>query len=137
LHQILLARLESAHQIDWSRATIDPVFVHAKCAKKGPQSAAAGPSPVERAKASTQRHQIVDKNGLTLITTLSGANVPDGKMLIKTVKTIRAVGGKPGRPRGRSVKLHGDKSYNNKKRRKDVRRRGIIPRLAHQRVESS
>ena len=35
LHQILLARLEAAHQIDWSRASVDSVSVRAKGAKKG------------------------------------------------------------------------------------------------------
>ena len=35
LHQILLARLEAAHQIDWSRASVDSVFIRAKGAKKG------------------------------------------------------------------------------------------------------
>lgn len=39
LHQILLARLESQHQIDWSRASVDSISVRAKGAKKGGLSA--------------------------------------------------------------------------------------------------
>src|SRR5688572_11221434 len=35
LHAILLARLQQAHQIDWSRASIDSVSVRAKGAQKG------------------------------------------------------------------------------------------------------
>jgi transposase len=35
LHQILLARLEAAHQVDWSRASVDSISVRAKGAKKG------------------------------------------------------------------------------------------------------
>jgi transposase len=35
LHEILLARLEQAHLIDWSRASVDSVSVRAKGAKKG------------------------------------------------------------------------------------------------------
>lgn len=39
LHQSLLSRLEAAHQIDWSRASVDSVSVRAKGAKKGGLSA--------------------------------------------------------------------------------------------------
>jgi transposase len=35
LHEILLARLQQAEAIDWSRASVDSVFVRAKGAKKG------------------------------------------------------------------------------------------------------
>jgi transposase len=39
LHQILLSQLEKAHEIDWSRVSVDSVSVRAKGAKKGGQSA--------------------------------------------------------------------------------------------------
>jgi transposase len=39
LHQILLARLQSRHQIDWSRASVDSISVRARGAKKGGLSA--------------------------------------------------------------------------------------------------
>lgn len=35
LHEALLARLEAAHLIDWSRASVDSLFIRAKGAKKG------------------------------------------------------------------------------------------------------
>lgn len=35
LHEALLAKLEAAHLIDWSRASVDSVSVRAKGAKKG------------------------------------------------------------------------------------------------------
>lgn len=35
LHEALLRRLEAAHQIDRSRASVDSIFVRAKGAKKG------------------------------------------------------------------------------------------------------
>jgi Transposase and inactivated derivatives len=35
LHEILLARLQRAEQIDWSRASVDSISVRAKGAKKG------------------------------------------------------------------------------------------------------
>ena len=78
----------------------------------------------------------VDKNGLPLATILSGANVPDGKKLLETVDAIPFVKGKRGRPRHRPKKVHGDKSYDDKKLRRGLRKRGIQPRLARRRVES-
>ncbi len=39
LHEILLARLQQANLIDWSRASIDSVSVRAKGAQKGGRSA--------------------------------------------------------------------------------------------------
>jgi transposase len=92
---------------------------------------------VDRGRPGTKRHQVVDKNGLPLATVLSGANVPDGKMMLKAVDAIPPVRGKPGRPRRRPVKMHGDKSYDDKKLRIGLRKRGIIPRLARRNVESS
>lgn len=35
LHETLLAKLEAAHLIDWSRASVDSIFIRAKSAKKG------------------------------------------------------------------------------------------------------
>ncbi len=35
LHETLLARLEAAHQIDWSRTSVDSIFIRARGAKKG------------------------------------------------------------------------------------------------------
>ena len=35
LHEALLAKLEAAHLIDWSRASVDSIFIRAKGAKKG------------------------------------------------------------------------------------------------------
>ncbi len=39
LHETLLAKLEAAHLIDWSRVSVDSIFVRAKGAKKGGLSA--------------------------------------------------------------------------------------------------
>jgi hypothetical protein len=57
--------------------------------------------------------------------------------MLSVVDAIPPVGGKPGRPRRRPGKLHGDKSYDDRKLRAELRRRGIIPRLARRSVESS
>ena len=48
---------------------------------------------------------------------------------------VPPVRGKPGRPRRRPGKLHGDKGYDHRRCRDDCRRRGITPRLARRGVE--
>jgi IS5 family transposase len=45
--------------------------------------------------------------------------------------------GRPGRPRRRPVKLHGDKGYDYPTCRRALRRRGITPRIARRGVEST
>jgi transposase len=35
LHELMLAKLEAAHLIDWSRASVDSIYIRAKGAKKG------------------------------------------------------------------------------------------------------
>lgn len=92
---------------------------------------------MDRGKAGTKRHQIVDKNGLPLATVLSGANVPDGQRRLATVDAIPPVRGKRGRPRRRPERVHADKAYNDRRLRQGLRKRGIAPRLARRGVESS
>ncbi len=92
---------------------------------------------MDRSKAGTKRHQVVDKNGLPLATTLSGANVADGKRLLAVVDAIPFVRGKRGRPRHRPQKVHADKAYDAKPLRRGLRKRGIEPRLARRGLDSS
>ena len=96
-----------------------------------------GPNPTDRGKAGTKRHQLVDRRGLPLSVTLSGANVPDGKKMLATVDAIPAVQGKRGRPRQRPKKLHADKAYDDRALRQELRKRGIVPRMARRGVDSS
>lgn len=80
---------------------------------------------------------MVDRRGLPLAVTLSGANVPDGKRMLEVVDAVPPVRGKRGRPRQRPAKLHADKAYDDGVLRQELRRRGITPRLARRGIESS
>lgn len=91
---------------------------------------------MDRSRLGTKRHLAVDRRGLPLVTTLSGANVPEGKRLLATVDAIPPVRGKRGRPRRRPKKLHADKAYDDKTLRRGLRERGITPRIARRGVES-
>jgi transposase len=132
LHQALLDCLGDADQIDWSRAALDAATVPAP---RGGE--ATGPNPTDRGKAGTKRHIVVDRRGIPLAVTLSAANVNEGQRLEATLDAIAPIKRPCGRPRKRPVKLHADKAYDAAEKRRALRRRGIIPRIARRGVESS
>ncbi len=57
--------------------------------------------------------------------------------LVDAIPSIIGPRGKPGRPRKRPAKLHGDKGYDYPALRRTLRRRGITPRIARRGIESS
>lgn len=104
-----------------------------------------GKDPTNRGKLGTKRHLVVDRTGVPLAVTISGANVHDSRMLEQTVDAIPAIPAIPairqphrrrGRPRQRPVKLHADKGYDYPRCRRALRRRGVIPRIARRGIES-
>jgi transposase len=99
-----------------------------------------GPNPVDRGKPGSKYHVVVDRNGLPLAVRLSAANAHDTTQLLPLIDAIPAIigpRGKPGRPRKRPAKLHGDKAYDSSPLRRALRARGITPRLARRGIESS
>ena len=71
---------------------------------------------------------------------LSAANAHDSTQLLPLIDAIPPIigpRGKPGRPRKRPAKLHGDKAYDSSPLRRALRARGITPRLARRGIESS
>ena len=83
---------------------------------------------------------MIDANGIPLAVGLSAANTHDSQLLEQLVDAIPAIigpRGRPGRPRRRPAKLHGDKGYDFPGCRRLLRRRGICPRIARRGVESS
>jgi IS5 family transposase len=57
--------------------------------------------------------------------------------VVDAVPPIKGPQGRPGRPRKRPAKLHGDKGYDYLRCRAALRRRGITPRIARRGIESS
>ncbi|TFZ61113.1 IS5 family transposase [Methylorubrum sp. Q1] len=132
LHQVLLKRLHTAGEIDWSRASLDSASVPAK---KG--APATGPNPTDRGKPGTKRHLVTDARGTPLGLLLTGANRHDSPQMAPTLDAIPPLGtGRRGRPRHRPDKLHADKAYDGRIRRQECRARGIVPRIARKGVES-
>ncbi|WP_394064375.1 IS5 family transposase [Xanthobacter autotrophicus] len=132
IHRHMLERLSLAGEIDWSRAIVD--------ASSGPGQKggdAIGPNPTDRGKRGTKRHIVVDRRGLPLAVVLTGANRHDSMALTTVVDAIQPVRQRRGRPRKRPQKLHADKGYDFDRCRKDLRKRGITPRIARRGIDSS
>ena len=83
---------------------------------------------------------MVDRTGIPLAVRLSAANAHDATQLIPLLDAIPPIigpRGRPGRPRKRPAKLHGDKAYDSSDLRHALRSRGITPRLARRGIDSS
>jgi len=57
--------------------------------------------------------------------------------MVDAVPPVKGPRGRPGRPRRRPAKLHGDNGYDYSRCRRTLRRRGITPRIARRGIESS
>jgi IS5 family transposase len=57
--------------------------------------------------------------------------------MVDPVPAVIGPRGRPGRPRRRPAKLHGDKGYDYPSCRQLLRRRGITPRIARRGLESN
>jgi transposase len=125
LHQVLLADLREADQIDWSRAAVDSSSVRAL---GGGQDT--GPNPTDRRKLGSKHHVLTDAQGIPLATTVTAANVHDVQQLLPVVDQVPAVSGKVGHPRKRPQKLYGDRAYDSKRHRQKLKKRGIDPHIA-------
>lgn len=80
---------------------------------------------------------MVDRGGIPLAIRHSAANIPDAQMLEEVMDAVRPIHKRRGRPRQRPAKLHADKAYDSRACRRALRQRGIIPRIARRRIDSS
>lgn len=73
---------------------------------------------------STKIHQLVDGNGLPLVSLLTAGQAGDSPMFLPLMTQLR-VGRKVGRPRTRPDAVRGDKAYSSRAIRGHLRNRGI------------
>ena len=130
LHALLLAELNAADLIDWSRAIIDGTF--AKAPEGGEDT---GPNPTDRGKSGSKHHVLTDANGIPLAVILTAANVPDVVPVLAVLTAMPPVGGKPGPPRQLPDRLQGDRGDDSEPLRKLLRWLGIVPELAKRNTE--
>jgi transposase len=134
LHEVLLAKLQHANRIDWSRALIDSSSIRAT--RRGART---GPSPVDRRKYGSKHHIVTDQQGIVRTVALAQANRNDVTQLQPLVASIPPVRGKRGRPRRRPKALQGDRvqgdrGYDAEPHRRWLWQQGIRPVLARRRT---
>lgn len=130
LVELLLAELNEADRIDWSRAAIDSSLTRALGGVEG-----SGPNPTDRGRPGVKHHALVDGGGVPLVLGVTAANVPEVTQLRGLVIAVPPVRGKPGRPRRRPKRLYGDRGYDSEPHRRWLRSLGITPRLARRGTE--
>nr|WP_323369656.1 IS5 family transposase [Streptomyces alkaliterrae] len=125
LHHVLLAELNAACRLDWSRCVVDSS--HVRALKGGNQT---GPSPVDRGRTGSKHHLITDGRGTPLAVILTGGNRNDVTQLLPLLDAIPPVRGRVGRPRRKPQSLFSDRGYDHDIYRDQVRARGIVPAIA-------
>jgi len=89
---------------------------------------------VDRGRAGSKHHLLVDASGLPLAWTLTGGNRNDVTQLIPLVERVPPVAGLVGRPRRRPDRVSADRGYDHDKYRRQLRERGITPEIARRGV---
>ena len=90
---------------------------------------------MDRRKAGSKHHLITDGGGVPLGCLLTAANCNDVTQLLPLLEAIPPVRGKRGRPRRRPQALVGDRGYDSKAHRRELRARRIRPRIAKRETE--
>jgi transposase len=126
IHFTLLDWLARLGGIEWHHAAVDSSSVRAVGA--GEET---GPNPVDRAKAGSKRHVLVDGRGAPLAIRLTPANRHDSKECLPLLDAVPSlVGPAGGRPRQRPEIVLGDAAYGTLANRSGVIARGIRPWLS-------
>ncbi|MFJ3189437.1 IS5 family transposase [Streptomyces halstedii] len=129
LHEVLLAELNAAARLDWSRTVVDSS--HVRALKGGSRLARRpSPSPVDRGRAGSKHHLITDGHGTPLAVILTGGNRNDVTQLMPLLDAVPPVRGRPGRPRRKPESVFADRGYDHDIYRDQVRARRIIPVIA-------
>ncbi len=85
---------------------------------------------MDRGRAGSKHHLLVDATGIPLAYSVTGGNRNDVTQLIPLLDRVPAVAGRPGRPRRRPEQLVADRGYDYDKHRRLLRQRGIRPEIA-------
>jgi transposase len=131
LHALLLAELDDAGAIDWSRAAVDSASTRALGG-----GTKTGPNPTDRGRPGCKHHAVVDPHSIPLGATTTAANTPDVKGLPEVIDAVPAVRGRRRRrAKRRPKRLYADRAYDSEPHRRRMRRRGIDPTFARRRTE--
>jgi transposase len=129
LHQLLLAELQDADRIDWSRGAADSTKARARGGGED-----TGPNPTDRSKFGTKYHVLTDAQGIPLATTVTGANEADVTQLLPLVDTVPDLSGEQGELPSQPQELYADRAYDSEPHRQELRERGVEPRIPKRRT---
>ena len=96
-----------------------------------------GPLPVDRGRPGSKHHLICNASGIPLAVSLTGGNRNDGTQLLPPVDAVPPIRGRRGRPRRRPRELFADRGYDHDIYRRQLRQRGITPRIARRGVATA
>ena len=116
--------------LDLSRAAVDSS--HIRAMKGGP---ATGPFPVDRGKAGSKHHVVVEAHGIPPATITTGGNRNDVARLIPLIEAVPPIRAKRGQPLRRPRHLYADSGYDHDLYRDRVRRFEIAPHIARRGTE--
>ncbi|WP_017973499.1 IS5 family transposase [Actinopolyspora halophila] len=119
LQQELLARLQAAQQMDFSRVVVDSSYIQAKRGRGSPK---VGPSPVDRGRPGSKHHVLTDAAGTPLAVRLTRGGRHDVTQLLGLVADLPALAGTPS-------EVLGDTAYDSNACRDALTSQGITPRL--------
>jgi transposase len=128
LHELLLAELRAAGQLDLDRC--GGRLTRAR-AQRGDH---VGPSPVNRGHPGSKHHLIVEAHGIPLAVTLTGGHPHDVTQLLPLLEAVPPIRGLRGRPHRKPRELFADRGDDFDKYRRLLRRHGITPRIARRGV---
>jgi transposase len=90
---------------------------------------------VDRGRAGSKHHLLVDATGIPLAFSVTGGNRNDVTQLIPLLDKVPPVRGAVGRPRQRPDSVVCDRGYDHDTHRRLVRQRGIRPLIARRQTE--
>jgi transposase len=129
LFQVLLDHWEDAGKIDGARAAVDSTFARAFGGVAG-----SGPNPTDRGRPGVKHPVLVDAQGLPLAGEVTAADVPEIQELRPLVDSCGPLD-ESGQPQRRPEEASGDRAYDSEPHRKELRKRGIEPKLAKRNTE--
>ncbi|MFM0438534.1 IS5 family transposase [Paraburkholderia strydomiana] len=130
LHELLLAKLRKAGELDFSRAAVDSSSVRA--VGNGRKT---GPNPTDRSRPGSKHHILVDANGVPISAILTGANRNDVTQLLPLIDAVPPLRGVRGPPLRKPKVIYADRGYDSEPHRQRLRARGIEPVIARRRTE--
>ena len=115
----LLSELRSQGRLDLGLSVVDSSSVRAT---QGGEKT--GKNPVDRGKLGSKHHVLVERHGIPLSATLTGANRHDITELLNLVEKIPEIAGKTGRSVKKPKIVQGDRAYDSEPHRRALRKKG-------------